>query len=90
MIGATEIERAERTIRVLYREPSVIIQMENLQVDREAFNQWLTSLLDVQANYHRDAMLRMNTRLQASYNTLLMHMFLVGIVAGRNSERVIE
>jgi hypothetical protein len=90
VIGAEDIERAERTLQIVYRDKNMIRQLENLQVSREAFDNFLRELVEIQRGYYRDAMARMDPNLEASYNTMLMHFFLVGVIAGRNSERVIE
>lgn len=89
MIDARAIERAETTLQVVYGA-SLDRQLENLQVDREAFDNALQHGKGAIQRHYGETYRSMDPRLEAAFNTLLMHMFLTGVICGRNSIREIE
>lgn len=89
MITASDLDRAERVLRIVYGD-DLGRQLEALQVDREAVDNLVQHGWDVIDNHYRSALRAIDPRLQAAINTLLLHCLLVGMIAGRNSVRVIE
>lgn len=88
MIGSTEIERAEHVLQVVYGG-DLGRQLENLQVERPVIDNVVEHCWNVidKRNPERAAM---SGGLTAGINTLFVHMFLIGLIAGRNSVQVIE
>lgn len=89
MIGAGAIERAETTLQVAYGA-SLDRQLEALQVEREAFDAFVQHAKGVIQKNYGDTYRSMDPRLEAAFNTLILHSFLTGIICGRNSIREIE
>ena len=88
MIGAHEIERAENVLSVVYGG-DLGRQLEALQVQREAVDNVIQHVWDViDARIPERA--AMSGQLTASMNTALLHMLLIGIVAGRNAARGLD
>jgi hypothetical protein len=87
MVGAAELERAERILQIVYQENDAPAQLRNSEVEIEAFNTWLGHRKDSAFKHYYRAYKNMDPRLDQAFNTLLMHFFLVGLVAGRD-ERV--
>lgn len=84
MIGPDEIERAERMLQLVYGgTPDAPRQLSNLEIEREAFDQFLTHRINTLRKSHDRAWRAMDPRLEPAINTLLMHFFLTGVVAGR-------
>lgn len=89
VIGAREIETAEQMLSAVYGSTpeNAPRQLNNLEVDREAFDQLLSHRLNtLKARYSR-AWQAMDPTLEPAINTLLMHFFLCGLVAGRIDAR---
>jgi len=89
IIGAEEIERAERLLSVTYGSTpdSAPRQLANLNVDRDAFDQFLAQRLDLVKRRYQRAWAAMDPTIEPAINTLLMHFFLTGIVLGRADAR---
>ena len=89
-IGATEIEQAERLLSMVYGSTpdSAPRQLANLEVDREAFDNFLTHRLDTLKRRYRRAWMAMDPTIEPAINTLLMHFFLTGLVIGRQREQL--
>lgn len=90
MIGAEEIERAERILQVTYQEGDTPAQLRDMEVEIGAFNAWLEARKGSAMNPYFRAYKNMDPRLEPAWNVLLMHFFLVGIVAGRDERSPIE
>lgn len=88
MIGSTEIERAERTLQVVYGG-DLGRQLEHLQVERAAVDNVIQHVWDV-VDSRNPERASMSGSLLGGLNTGLVHMFLLGLIAGRNSIRSIE
>jgi len=89
MITASDLERAERILQIVYREREVPGQLRNAQVDIEAFNNFLRARQETIQEAHTIAYRRADPRIHQAYNTLLMHFFLVGVVCGRDEHKEI-
>lgn len=89
MIAATDIERAERILQIVYREREMPRQLREAEVEIEAFNKWLQARLDVLGRTHPVHYRRTSPQVVQAYNTLLMHFFLVGLVCGRDESKEI-
>lgn len=89
MIDGEAFERAENTLKVVYGG-DLGRQLSALEVDRDALDNVLEHCRDVIDRRYREARHNMDPRLEAGYMTMIVHMFLVGLIAGRNSLRVIE
>ena len=90
VINAERLTRAERVLQVAYNQPTIDRQLESMQVDKEAFDMLLKRrVANVRANYPREWK-AMDPRLEPALNTLFMHFFLVGLVAGRTAVKEIE
>lgn len=83
MIAAEEIERAERILQVTYQEQDAPAQLRSMEVNREAFDMWIGQRKESAFKRYWGAYKSMDPRIEAAFNTLLMHFFLVGLVAGR-------
>lgn len=90
VVGGEQIERAERILQVTYREDSVPAQLRASEVDMEAFTTWLGHRKDTAFAHYYAAYRSMDPRIEQAFNTLLMHFFLVGLVAGRDERVGIE
>lgn len=88
MIDASAIERAEKTLQVVYGQ-SVERQLEHLQVEREAFDALLQHRKGILQRRYSEAYASLDPRLETGLNTIMMDIFLTGLVAGRNSIREI-
>lgn len=90
MVGADQIERAERILQIVYKEQSVPSQLAQAEVEQEAFDNWLNHRVGSAMRHYARAYQNSDPRLKGAYNTLLMHFFLVGLVAGRDERVGIE
>lgn len=87
MIDGEAIARAENVLKVVYGG-DLGRQLTNLQVDREVVDNVVRHCWDViDSRYPERA--TMSGSMTAAINTMLVHMLLVGIVAGRHSAREI-
>jgi hypothetical protein len=85
MIDGEAMERAERMLQITYTNAEDMPrQLTGLEVDHDAFATWMGHRKGSAMRHYADAHRAMDPRLEAAFNTLLMHFFLVGIVAGRN------
>jgi hypothetical protein len=89
LITAEDIERAENVLSVIYGE-DLPRQLEHLQVQGEAVDAVCVHCWQVIERAYADSFRNMDPRLQAAINTMLVHMFLVGLIAGRHSMKEIE
>jgi hypothetical protein len=89
VIGANELARAEQVLQVAYGQPDYGRQLSALQVEREAFDNLLHRRVGKVQNQYKKEWKAMDPRMEPALNTLFMHFFLVGVVAGRHSEREI-
>lgn len=90
MVTGESIERAERILQVTYREGTVPGQLMAMEVDQEAFNIWLGHRKQSAFKHYWAAYKSTDPRIEQAFNTLLMHFFLVGLVAGRDERVGIE
>lgn len=89
MISSEELERAEKALQLIYgvSPTSMERQLAHINVDREAFEQWHQHRISSAVRHYWASYKRMDPRLEAAYNTLLMHFFLVGIICGREEAK---
>lgn len=90
MIGSHEIERAEKTLQVVYGGSSLDRQLAAFQIEREAFDNFLAHNTGVIKQRYGNAWHEMDPRLEPAINTMLVHMFLTGLICGHNEMRTIE
>lgn len=88
MIASEDIERAETVLRVVYGL-GMEQQLEHVKVERESFDNFLKGIIALVKQRYGTAWAEMDPRLEPAIATMFGHAFLVGIVAGRNSERQI-
>lgn len=88
MIGSEEIERAENVLSVVYGG-DLGRQLTSLQVERPVIDNVIEHCWNVidKRNPERASM---TGGLTAGINTMFVHMFLLGLISGRNSIRSIE
>lgn len=89
MIGSAEMERAEKTLQVVYGG-DLGRQLGALRIEREALDNVLEHCIRVIDRHYTQARRAMDPRLGSAYNTMMVHLFLMGVIAGRNSARVVE
>jgi hypothetical protein len=89
MIGSAELERAERTLQVVYGG-RIDRQLEAFRVDRAAYDNFLAQNWEVLRGRYEESFTKMDPRLEPAFNTIFTHCFFVGMVAGRNQGREIE
>jgi hypothetical protein len=89
VISAADLERAERILQVTYRDAELPAQLRGMEVEIEAFNNFLRARQDTIQEHYQQAYRAADPRLHQAYNTLLMHFFLVGVVCGRSEKREI-
>lgn len=89
MIGSEQITRAERLLQVVYRD-GIARQLELLKVEAEALDNFVSANIQTIKTHYGELWASVDPRLEPALNTLFVHSFLVGIVAGRHSERGIE
>lgn len=87
MITSEDIERAERVLMVVYGG-DLGRQLESLQVDRPTIDNLILHAWDV-IDKRMPERAAMSGSLTAGINTMYVHMFLLGLIAGRNSVREI-
>lgn len=87
MINAEALARAETVLQVAYTSmPDYGRQLSAMEVEREAFDNLLQRRVGhVKKQY--PSWKTMDPQLEPALNTLFMHFFLVGIVAGRHQAR---
>jgi len=88
MIASHEVERAEQVLKVIYGG-DLERQLEHLQVDREVIANMVSHCWEIIDRHYKGSRSAMDPRLTAPINTMLVHFFLVGVVAGKNAEREI-
>lgn len=86
MIDSGALERAERVLTVVHGQ-GIERQLEALRVDRDAFDSFIYQTKQVVKERYPDMWASMDPRLEAALNTILGHSFMIGLVAGRDSER---
>lgn len=87
MIDGADIERAEKVLRVVYTG-DLGRQLAGLEIEREAVDNVVQHCWDViDSRYPERA--AMSGSLTAAVNTMLVHMLLVGVIAGRHAAREI-
>jgi len=65
-------------------------QLREMNVDHEAFMQWIGHRKESAFRHYWRAYKNVDPRVEAAFNTLLMHFFLVGLVTGRGEGSKIE
>ena len=90
VIGAHEIERAEYTLRVIYGGASLDRQLSAFQIEREAFDNFLTHSMNVLKKRYGSSYQDMDPGLEPAWATMMVHMFMTGIIVGHNQIRGIE
>lgn len=90
MVEGEQIERAERILQVTYQEGSSDRQLKSMEVRREDFDIWLQHRVKTAMEHYWRDYKDMDPRVEAAWNTLLMHFFLVGLVCGRDERVGIE
>jgi hypothetical protein len=87
MINAEALARAETVLQVAYAgAPDYGRQLSALEVEREAFDNLLQRRVGhVKREY--PAWKTMDPKIEPAINTLFMHFFLVGLIAGRHQAR---
>lgn len=88
MVTAEDIERAENLLSALYGE-NLPRQLEHLQVDGGAVDAVCEHCWRVIKQAYPDLYPSMDPRLVPGVNTMLIHLFLVGLLAGRHSVKEI-
>ena len=87
MIDGAAIERAEKVLRVVYGG-DLGRQLANLQVERAAVDNVVEHCWNViDARYPERA--SMSGGLTGAINTMLVHMLLIGVIAGRHQAKEI-
>jgi hypothetical protein len=86
MIGASEIEAAEKTLQVVQGQ-QLPIQLEMLRTESEAIDNFVFGLKETVKRRYGDAWGQMDPRLEPAINTMMVHCYQVGLVCGRNEER---
>jgi hypothetical protein len=87
MIDSAAIERAENVLQVVYGG-DLGRQLTALQVERETIDNVIQHCWDVIDGRNPERAAMAGT-LTAGINTMLVHMFLLGLISGRNSVREI-
>jgi hypothetical protein len=90
VISSHELERAEHTLKVVYGGSSLDRQLKAFQVEREAFDNFLAANVEVIKQRYGNAYHEMDPRLEPAWMTLMLHMFLSGLICGHNEMRTIE
>lgn len=85
-----DIERAEKILQVIYGDQNIPRQLQSMQIDREAFDAWINHRKQSAFKHYFKAYKEMDPRIEAAFNTLLMHFFLVGVVCGRDEVQEIQ
>ena len=86
MIGAAELERAENVLKVVHGQ-GIERQLDALRVDQAAFDNYIFQTKEIIKRRYPEAWASLDPRLEPALNTIIGHTFMVGIVAGRDSER---
>ena len=89
-VNLQDIEKAERVLQVSYGDQNIPRQLQSLEVNREAFDAWINHRKESAFKHYFKAYKDTDPRIEAAFNTLLMHFFLVGLVCGRGEVAVIE
>jgi len=89
VIGSEQIEKAEIMLQAIYgaSPDDAMRQLGNLEVDRDAFDQFLQHRIGTLRNRYNRAWRAMDPAIEPAFNTLLLHFFLTGLVAGRVDAR---
>lgn len=83
MITSEQIERAERTLKIVYGGP-FDKQLERLSVEREAFDNFLSGNVAIIKRRYGNAWQEMDPRMEPAIATLMAHMFLTGLLCGHH------
>lgn len=85
MIDGEALERAEKVLAMIYglEMTNMDRQLQDLKIDRDAFENLLKSRIGDVKKHYWQAWHRMDPRIEPAMNTIFMHIFLVGVLAGR-------
>jgi hypothetical protein len=87
VIDAEALARAETVLQVAYAgAPDYGRQLTYLEIEREAFDNLLNRRVSIVKQKY-PAWKTMDPVIEPAINTLLMHFFLVGIIAGRHAAK---
>lgn len=86
MIDSSSLERAETVLKVVHGQ-GIERQLEALRVDRDAFDNYIFQSKEIIKRRYPDAWATLDPRLEPALNTIIGHTFMIGLVAGRDSER---
>lgn len=89
LIGSAELERAERTLQVVYGG-RIDRALEALKVDNDAWNNFLRANWALLKGRYPDAFKNMDPRVEPAFNTIMTHCLFIGVVSGHNQIRSIE
>ncbi len=90
VIDNEDIDRATRVLQVVYDNPSLDRQLENMRVDQVALDRLVSETTDKIKSRYRSAWYDMDPRMEPAFNTALYHAFMVGLLAGRGETARIE
>lgn len=91
LVTAEKIERSEKVLALMYGGPeNVPRQLRTMNVDHEAFMQWIGHRKQSAMRHYWRSYKNVDPRVDAAFNTLLMHFFLVGLVTGRGEGSPVE
>jgi len=86
VIDSSSLERAETVLKVVHGQ-GIERQLEALRVDRDAFDNYIFQSKEIIKRRYPDAWATLDPRLEPALNTIIGHTFMIGLVAGRDSER---
>lgn len=86
MIDSAALERAESVLKVVHGQ-GIERQLEALRVDRDAFDNYVFQSKQIIKARYPEAWSTLDPRLEPALNTIIGHTFMIGLVAGRDSER---
>jgi hypothetical protein len=88
LIASAELERAERTLQVVYGGDSSR-QFDALRVDRDAWNSFLQANWALLRARYPDAFENLDPRVEPAFNTIMTHCLFTGMIVGHNQAREI-
>jgi len=87
VINSEALARAETVLQVAYQGyPDYGRQLEAMTVEREAFDNLLQRRVGIVKREY-PSWKTMDPKIEPALNTLFMHFFLVGLIAGRHQAR---
>lgn len=89
MIDSGALERAEKTLQVVYGG-RIDRALKALRVDRDAWDNFLAQNWQILKRRYPDSFKNMDPRVEPAFNTIMTHCLFVGMIAGRNTGGVIE